>query len=236
VAPTTRAFLADLVRRESVGDLSYTAPESEPGTPTDERALVYSVGVLLIEGLTGRHPLGAIEGPRRLGRISSDGIAAIVAQSPEIPAPLRGVLERATCADPRTRFPSVAVLRLELEWFMVTEQEARVPPPMPPRRAPEVTVPAVVIAPHALVPSRPRSVEMELETALVPRLSVDDLMPRKTLIPKLRRPEPLMIERPRRSRPRRNRRRELLRMAAIAIVLMCGSAALTAGAMYLLQR
>jgi hypothetical protein len=227
VAPTTRAFLAELAAREAAGDTAYVAPERLAGEPADEEALVYSVGVLLLEGLTGRHPLGSIDGPRRFGALAEHAMATLIARAPEIPPALRGVLGRATCADPRHRFPSVAALAAELEWFVVTEQEGALG--LVPRALP---LPPVMVDPRALVPSGPSPEEMELETALVPRLSFEELVP---LDP---RPEPSFAPpRPRRARPNRRRRRgELMRMLALAVLLTVGSAAFTAAALLLLGR
>ena len=202
-APSTRAFLAELEGREARGDLAYVAPERAAGDPPDERTLVYAVGVLLLEGLAGR----------------------------EVPPALRGVLVRATCADPAERFASVAALAAELEWFVITEEDGVVVlASAPTRSARVVTLPAVVVDPRALVPSRPPSVEMQLETALVPKLTLDELAPSKRRVDRRR------TETPRRSQPSRRRRREAVRLAAFAFGFMLASAAATALIMLLLRR
>jgi hypothetical protein len=238
VAPTTTAFLAELATREMHGDYAYLAPEREPGDPLGDRALVYSVGVLLLEGLTGRHPFGSVEGPRRLGGMPGEALATLIATAPEVPPALRGVLGRATSLDPGQRFASVVALAAELEWFMVTEEQGALPlppraAPMPLPRVPLVPLPPVVIDPRAMVPNRIPSIEMQLETALVPRLVYDELMPKKRKPARVR---PAERTGPRRSHPSRRRRREVVRMAVLATLLMLGSAAATAVLMYLLQR
>src|SRR5688572_19713963 len=62
-------FLAMLRQYEMKGDLMYASPEQARGEQVDERSLVFSVGVLLFEKLTGRHPFGAEGNPQRLARI-----------------------------------------------------------------------------------------------------------------------------------------------------------------------
>jgi hypothetical protein len=228
VAPSTRAFFAELAAREEDGDLAYVAPERRPGTPLDEVALVYSVGVLLLEGLIGRHPLGPIE-PRRFRALAEDAMATLIARAPEIPAALRGVLGRATCTDPCHRFPSVAALAAELEWFVVTEEEGVLA--LGPLASRPLPLPPVMVDPRALVQSRPPSLEFELETALVPRPPVDEVPFER------RRSEPGFAPRPpRRSKPSRRRQRELMRVLGLAVLLTLGSGAFTALALLALGR
>jgi len=235
VALSTRAFLADLVNREAMGDLSYVAPERAQGSAGDERALVYSIGILLFEGLTGRHPSGAIEGPRRVGRLSQDELVALIGRSGEVPAALRGVLGRATCPDPAERYASVAALCAELEWFVVTEEEGAIAlPPVKAKPAP-LPMPPVLVDPDALVRGRPRSAEVDLETALVPRLSLEDLQPRKRRADPPR-VVPVEVVRPRRFERPRPKRGEALKLVLMAAALMLASAAATATVMFLVGR
>src|SRR5262245_18222295 len=65
----TLSFLALLRQDEVKGDLLYASPEQARCEQMDERALVFSVGVLIFEKLTGRHPFGEVGNPERLARI-----------------------------------------------------------------------------------------------------------------------------------------------------------------------
>ena len=68
VSVHTLSFLKLLRESEQRGDLSYAAPEQICGEMLDERSLVFSVGVLLFERLTGRHPFGA-DKQRRVAKV-----------------------------------------------------------------------------------------------------------------------------------------------------------------------
>jgi hypothetical protein len=111
-------FLTLLRRHEVKGDLLYASPEQARGEMVDERSLVFSVGVLLFEKLTGRHPFGAEGNPQRLARIQRGEMASGVNYFPRIPAELRAVLLRAMGPFPEERWNSLAELRAELDRFV----------------------------------------------------------------------------------------------------------------------
>src|SRR5690242_9185710 len=63
-------LIAMLRRAEVGGDPSYASPEQLRGESLDVRAVVFSLGVVLFERVTGRHPFGAENNrPRRVERI-----------------------------------------------------------------------------------------------------------------------------------------------------------------------
>lgn len=91
--------------QQAIGTMAYIAPEQleggEVGPPTD----VYSLGLVLIECLTGRR---VFDGP------PAEAAAARLSRDPEIPAGIPGswpvILRAMTAREPRAR-PSAAVLR-----------------------------------------------------------------------------------------------------------------------------
>ena len=111
-------FLTLLRQHEVKGDLLYASPEQARGEQVDERSLVFSVGVLLFEKLTGRHPFGAEGNPQRLARIRRGEIGSGVNYFPRVPAQLRVVLVKAMGPFPEERWNSLAELRAELEIFL----------------------------------------------------------------------------------------------------------------------
>jgi hypothetical protein len=244
VAPSTRGFLMDLASRERAGQLEYSAPERASGRSADERSLVFSIGVLLFEGLSGRHPRSKAEGPRRFAHLRSHEIHALVTHTPGIPIALRALLVRAMDPAPQQRFDSVASLRAELEWYLVAEREGAYALAPQVERAREERVrtgmeralPAVLVDSIAMVPLRPRSAELDLETAVVPRLEPRDLLPSRRAersVPPAPRAQIDAQAAPPQVKPRRSRRSVRIRMVLVAVGLSFGSAALTALVMLL---
>jgi hypothetical protein len=151
-------FLTLLRQREVQGDLLYASPEQARGEPVDERSLVFSVGVLLFEKLTGRHPFGAEGNPQRLARIQRGEMASGVNYFPRVPAELRAVLLKAMGPFPEERWNTLADLRLQLRAFVgyarapgngTTQRLSRplpalpgesLPPPSGRRRAPSPSI------------------------------------------------------------------------------------------------
>jgi len=123
VSVRTFSFLKLLRESEQRGDLSYAAPEQISGDLLDERSLVFSVGVLLFERLTGRHPFGA-EGNsvRRVARIRKGEFGSGVNYFPTVPPGLRSILMKAMGPFPEERFVDLSDLRSHLEQFV--DQEA----------------------------------------------------------------------------------------------------------------
>jgi hypothetical protein len=118
VSTASVSFLQMLRQQEQLGDLSYASPEQARGEALDERSLVFSVGVLLFEELTGRHPFGAMASGRRFARIQKCELGSGVQYFPKVPAELRNVLMRAMGPFPEERFRSLVDLRAQLERFV----------------------------------------------------------------------------------------------------------------------
>ena len=72
--------------------------------------MVFSVGVLLFEELTGRHPFGQTTA-RRFARIKKGELGSGVQYFPEVPTELRSMLVQAMGPFPEERFASLAELR-----------------------------------------------------------------------------------------------------------------------------
>ncbi len=130
VSVRTFSFLKLLRESEQRGDLSYAAPEQISGDVLDERSLVFSVGVLLFERLTGRHPFGA-EGNsvRRVARIRKGEFGSGVNYFPTVPPGLQSILMKAMGPFPEERFVDLADLRSHLDQFVDQEAPRAVPLP-----------------------------------------------------------------------------------------------------------
>lgn len=92
-----------------VGTPEYMAPEQVRGEPTDPRADVYSLGVVLYEMLSGSLPFTYHEITGRPARERPPPLPAA-----KVSAELDAVVRRALEKDPEARFPSMEALRAAL--------------------------------------------------------------------------------------------------------------------------
>jgi len=116
----TAATLTFLLRLDT--DHVYAAPEQARGGKTNQRSLVFTVGVLVFEKLTGQHPFGALMA----------GAPAHEVASERIPPAIRLALDTAMAPFPADRWSSLRSLRNELERIVARERSRVVQ--MPRRR------------------------------------------------------------------------------------------------------
>ena len=101
-----------LTRERSIlGSAGYLAPEQiESLNPPDQRADIYSLGVLFAFMLTGENPFGASSPRAAIGRQLEGPAEEVLARLPPLVG-LRALVERAIARRPVARFESVAALR-----------------------------------------------------------------------------------------------------------------------------
>ena len=87
------------------GTLAYMAPEVLLGKAPDQRADIFSIGVVLYEALSGRHPFRAGPAAATAGRILEQGPGPIPGA---VPLGLRPVIARMLEKDPERRYQSCA--------------------------------------------------------------------------------------------------------------------------------
>ena len=129
-----------------LGTAKYLAPEQVEGQPVDERADVYSLGVVLFEALTGQPPFAAeTASATALARLRVDPPSPR-SIDPTIPPAVERVVLTAMARDRERRYPSAAALREALLLAATTPpvEEPVVPPP-PPVVDPTTTGPILVV-------------------------------------------------------------------------------------------
>jgi len=95
-----------------MGTFAYMSPEQVTGEEVDERSDIFSLGVIVVEALTGHRPF--------VGRTSAELIAAILSAQFDLPGEppevrqLNAVLQRCLAKDRGQRFASVAAMQQEL--------------------------------------------------------------------------------------------------------------------------
>jgi hypothetical protein len=85
-----------------VGTLAYMAPEQAAGERVDERADLYSLALVLYEGLAGANPVRG-PSPAATARLVGTVLPALRSRRRDLPAGLREAIDRALAPDPTDR-------------------------------------------------------------------------------------------------------------------------------------
>ncbi|EPX59944.1 serine/threonine protein kinase Pkn6 [Cystobacter fuscus DSM 2262] len=101
------------------GKLSYMAPEQLRGETLDRRADVYSLGVVLYELLTGHRPHESKAKADLMRALLQDAPTPAVTFRPDLPEPLRRILDQALARDPGLRYQDCVAFQADLEEFIV---------------------------------------------------------------------------------------------------------------------
>jgi hypothetical protein len=113
------------------GTLAYISPERLDGSDATEAADVWSVGLILWEGLCGRHPFFGNSATETTRRILA-GPGSLGDERPELPVALIDLIDRSLALDPAAR-PSVGELASSLR--QLTQTRRRPTRSRPERRA-----------------------------------------------------------------------------------------------------
>ena len=101
-----------------IGSPKYMAPEQILGKKVDERADIYSLGVILYEMLTGTPPYSRGDHMAVMYQHVQGKAKAPVDANPALPKSLSDLVMKAMMVDKTKRFQSMDELRLALEAFL----------------------------------------------------------------------------------------------------------------------
>jgi TolB-like protein/Tfp pilus assembly protein PilF len=121
LAPSEATVSADSetdARGPKAGTPAYMAPEQMLGVPADERADVYSLGVVIFEMATGQRPYEYVD-PLELIQLPIALAPRADEIDPEVPPRLADILAKALLCDPQGRYQSVR----ELDEALAAAQE-----------------------------------------------------------------------------------------------------------------
>ncbi len=94
----------------AMGTLVYMAPEQLQGEPSDKRADVYALGVVLFEMLTGKLPFDGTEPYAVFQSKLSGQVPSVQQLRPDAPAGIQEIVEKALAQNPDERFQSTTDL------------------------------------------------------------------------------------------------------------------------------
>ena len=133
---------------KAIGSVHYISPEQARGNPTDLRADLYSVGVMMYEMLSGTLPFESDSPVSVAIKQISEEAKPLRELNPAVPEALAAITARAMAKDPAERYPSAREMMADLEEFKKNPNSAKRglrPQPSPPPQADEPTrcMPAV---------------------------------------------------------------------------------------------
>ncbi len=99
------------------GRFDYMSPEQASGQDVDQRADLFSAGVVFYELLTGRHPFRQAGDARTLDAVRRGDVVPPSTIHPDIPPALDRVIADALCVDRDRRHPSATVFKDALNQY-----------------------------------------------------------------------------------------------------------------------
>ena len=119
-----------------VGTVGYMSPEQASGAPIDFRSDQFSFGTILHEMATGRRAFQRTTAVETMAAIVREEPASLGSVRPDVPAPLRWLVERCLSKEPRARYASTEDLAHDLATLRDRLSEAAAPaaPASPPSR------------------------------------------------------------------------------------------------------
>jgi serine/threonine-protein kinase len=105
----------------SSGALGFLSPEVARGQETTSLADVYSLGVVLFELLTARHPFPGVEGEALIEKHLTEPLPSVFQLRTELPSTVDKVIHRATKKNPSRRYQDVDQLTHAFQQALLPE-------------------------------------------------------------------------------------------------------------------
>ncbi len=105
-----------------MGTMPYMSPEQLRGEPLDHRTDIFSLGVILYEMVTGRHPFHAASSAETISAILRDEPPPATKRRTDLPDHLSTIIARCLKKDPEARYQSAAEIGVELRDLNVQRQ------------------------------------------------------------------------------------------------------------------
>ncbi len=99
------------------GRFDYLSPEQTRGEEATQRSDLFSVGIMLYEMVTGRHPFKMASEGQTIEAIKKASFTPAVAFNPEVPPAIDRLLKQTLTAEPGDRFASATAVKDNLDRF-----------------------------------------------------------------------------------------------------------------------
>jgi serine/threonine-protein kinase len=129
-----------------MGTPAYMSPEQISCRPLDHRTDIFSLGVVLHEMATGRHPFNGNSSAERISAILHDHPAQVTDSRPDLPSDLARIIRRCLEKDPRHRIQTARDVANEFR-DLVREMPKREQPPAVAN--PAANTPSIAVLPLA---------------------------------------------------------------------------------------
>jgi hypothetical protein len=107
-----------------LGTVAYMSPEQARGEAVDFRSDQFSLGTVIYEMLTGKRPFGGASAAETLAAIIRDEPEPLEKSAPNVPSPVRWVVQQCLSKDPEERYSSTKDLAKELQKLRTHLSEA----------------------------------------------------------------------------------------------------------------